>query len=239
LKEIKMKVNRTIILLVITLLVLGLAACERSLSPSVAKKPATKAPASGIATATNAVIDNRIRAATQTAVASELLNKPSPLPPTAIPPSDTPAAVVPPTQAQAVEQQATPTAPPPAPVAPAVSAPIPTTGVPTDYSLQKGEFPYCIARRFNVNPSELLSINGLGPNTLLSAGMILRIPQSGNPFPGNRMLRPHPSTHIVAYGDSIYSIACLFGDVDPMAIAAVNNIAAPYTLTPGQTLQIP
>src|SRR5690606_3962464 len=32
---------------------------------------------------------------------------------------------------------------------------------PSTYTLQKGEFPYCIARRFNVDPTQLLSMSGL------------------------------------------------------------------------------
>ena len=51
-----------------------------------------------------------------------------------------------------------------APAVPAVVGNIPTVtpGLPTTYKLQKGEFVYCIARRFNVNPAALLSLNGLG-----------------------------------------------------------------------------
>jgi LysM repeat protein len=122
----------------------------------------------------------------------------------------------------------------------AIVAPTATPGIPTSYTLKKGEFPYCIARRYNVNPSELLRINNLTSTSVLRAGMTLQIPQTGNPFPGNRSLRAHPTTYIVASGDTIYSIACLFGDVDPEAIAYVNNITSPNKqLTPGQTINIP
>ena len=44
---------------------------------------------------------------------------------------------------------------------PAVIVPTPTPGHPATYTLQSGEFPWCIARRFNVDPNELLSLNGL------------------------------------------------------------------------------
>jgi LysM repeat protein len=105
--------------------------------------------------------------------------------------------------------------------------------------LQEGEFPYCIARRFNVNPGELLDLNGLGTGTVVAPGTSLRIPQTDNPFPGSRSLHTHPSTFTVRTGDSIYSVACYFGDVDPLAIAARNNLSSPYTLTPGATINIP
>jgi hypothetical protein len=34
-------------------------------------------------------------------------------------------------------------------------------------------------------------------------------------------------------------VACRYGDVDPMGIAAANGLSSPYTLTPGTTIQIP
>jgi hypothetical protein len=44
---------------------------------------------------------------------------------------------------------------------------------------------------------------------------------------------------ILKTGDNIYIIACYYGDVDPLAIAAANGLSAPYTLTPGAVLSIP
>jgi LysM repeat protein len=116
--------------------------------------------------------------------------------------------------------------------------PIPTLTVPESYTLHEGEFPYCLARRFNRNPDDLLAINGLTNSSLTVPGQTLRIPTSGT-FPGPRALLSHPTSYSVAGGDTIYSIACRFGDVDPLAIAAVNGLSSPYTLTPGSVIQIP
>jgi LysM repeat protein len=69
--------------------------------------------------------------------------------------------------------------------------------------------------------------------------MVLKIPQTGNPFPAGRSLRAHPTNYTVSSGDTIYSIACLFGAVDPYAIATANGLSSPYTLTAGQSLYIP
>jgi LysM repeat protein len=113
------------------------------------------------------------------------------------------------------------------------------TAVPSTYVVQQGEFVYCLARRFNVNPEELLTLNSLGPNPLLQPGMTLNIPQTGNLFPGARALKIHPTNYTVAAGDTVYTIACGFGDVDPLAIVQVNNLTTPYTLIPGQALNIP
>jgi LysM repeat protein len=114
-----------------------------------------------------------------------------------------------------------------------------TPGIPSSYTLQTGEFPYCIARRFNVNPFELLSINGLSTSSVVRGGTALRIPQTGNHFPGERALMAHPTTYTIKSGQNIYEIACAFGDVSPDMIALANGLKEPYTLTAGQNLYIP
>lgn len=110
---------------------------------------------------------------------------------------------------------------------------------PATYALQKGEHPFCIARRFNVDQYELLKVNGLSYSSVLAPGSVLKIPTTGNPFVSQRALKAHPAQYKVSGGETIYSIACAFGDVLPEAIAAANNLAAPYTLTSGTTLNIP
>ena len=119
------------------------------------------------------------------------------------------------------------------------ATPVPAGVRPASYTLQNGEFPYCIARRFNVDPDALLRASGLTSPDVYYAGLALTIPQSGA-FPGARMLANHPTTYTVASSDeTVYSIACKFGDVDPAAIASANGIAASAKLTSGQQLQIP
>jgi LysM repeat protein len=129
-----------------------------------------------------------------------------------------------------------------APQTPVVVIPTATPGRPSTYTLMQGEFPYCIARRFNVNPAELLSLNGLTSSNAgqLQPGTVLNIPQTGNPFVGERALHPHPATYTVSSSnETIYSVACYFGDVDPTQIIAANNLASPYVLHSNQTLTIP
>ena len=110
---------------------------------------------------------------------------------------------------------------------------------PSTYTLQRGEFPYCIARRFDVNPEELLSLNGLSDGSIYYPNLSLRIPQSGS-FPGTRALRSHPATYTVAASDqTVYGVACVFGDVDPAAIAQANGLSVGAALTAGQSLSIP
>ncbi|MBN1665856.1 MAG: LysM peptidoglycan-binding domain-containing protein [Anaerolineales bacterium] len=123
----------------------------------------------------------------------------------------------------------------PEPQAPAVQ---PSYEVPDTYTLQAGEYPYCIARRFNINAGTLLSVNGLGPSSMVYPGHVLTIPKDAGPFVGERALRPH-GAYTVQPGDTVYSIACLYGDVDPRAIEAANNLTGVYSLNVGSELIIP
>lgn len=148
--------------------------------------------------------------------------------------------------AQAVGQPAAPATQPPveaqptvAPTATLAVVPTATPGRPASYIVQKGESQYCLARRFNLNPVDLAAVNGLSANAFLDPGMTLKIPQSGSWSFGDRALKSHPVVYTVASGDSIYSIACAFGDVDPNMIILANGLKDPYTLTAGQSLQIP
>lgn len=121
---------------------------------------------------------------------------------------------------------------------PATSAPAGPR--PAEWALRSGEFPYCIARRFDVDPAALLSLNGLTNGNIFYPGRTLKIPQSGS-FPGTRSLRNHPATYSVGSStETVYSIACLYGDVRPESIITANNLSGDNpTLTSGQQLSIP
>ena len=116
---------------------------------------------------------------------------------------------------------------------------VPTLTRPSEYTLKEGEFLYCIARRFDVSVADLLDLNGIDSDDLLSTGTVLQIPTSGSWEGDGRVLNAHPTTHTVSSGETIYTIACYYGDVSPEAIIAVNNLEAPYSLTVGQELNIP
>jgi len=121
------------------------------------------------------------------------------------------------------------------------STAVPVGVRPATYTLQSGEFPYCIARRFNVDPDELLALSSLSSAQAnsLSAGTVLKIPQSGA-FPGSRVLHNHPDTYTVdSSTETIYGVACYYGDLDPNTIASANSISVSASLTAGQQLKIP
>lgn len=126
------------------------------------------------------------------------------------------------------------------------ATPTPTTtiievdpqAVPASYTLHEGEFPYCLARRFNINVETLMSTNGLVGDTY-QVGQTLTIPQGAGPYVGTRARSPHPAQYTVVSSDTFYSIACKFGDVYPESIAQANGMGIDAVLTVGQTLQIP
>lgn len=140
------------------------------------------------------------------------------------------------------------TLPTPTPIPPTANPTLTTataesTGTPSspkEYVLQRGEYPYCIARRFDVDPDELLRLNGLEANQSFFKGMTLSIPESANPFPGDRQLQHHPAVYTVSSAsETLYTIACKYGDIDPESIAQVNQLSIDTSLSVGQQLTIP
>jgi len=119
------------------------------------------------------------------------------------------------------------------------ATPIPAGTHPNEYILKEGEWPFCIARRFDVDPEALLRASGLVSPDIYYAGLKLIIPQSGGAFPGPRVLVSHPTTYTVLAGDTLGSLACKFGDLYPDAIAQANGISVNSALSAGQTLSIP
>lgn len=123
--------------------------------------------------------------------------------------------------------------------APVVVVPSPTPGLPTTYMIHEGEWCYCIARRFNILAGSLMQSNAACQNNSVAPGTVLTIPQNPAPWDGERSLVTHPATYTVRANDTIFTIACYYGAVDPNAIIFANSLTAPFTLVPGQILNIP
>jgi len=238
-----MKTNRTFIFILIILLTFGLAACTRSAS----KPPTAPQDGNDVTSPTEGtqVVNVLGEKATQTAIAEMGGAKL---------PEEEPSEAEPiieevPVEESPAEEVAVPEEVP-------VEADTPAEGsdegggqdpvvvpveyeVPKNYTLQSGEFPYCIARRFNIDVTSLLNANGLGVNSSVYPGTTLIIPRDAASFAGTRALRAHPTDYTVQYNDTVNSIACYFGDVDPRAIEAVNGLTGDYSLSQGQVIKIP
>jgi hypothetical protein len=233
----------SIIIAIAITAVLLFSACERSASQTTKATPTAKG-AINTPQPTSLLLLQSWETVTanyvQTAVAQGTF--------TAAPVSPTPQFSPTPTLLGAVASTATPAGQVPATgiptstplpgTTPVVIVPTATPGRPISYTLHTGEFPYCLARRFDVNPDDLLSMNGLVQGQILQPGLTLNIPQTGS-FPGSRALHTHPAQFTVNVDDSFYSIACYFGDVDPSSIAAANSLSLTSLLTTGRILNIP
>jgi len=131
------------------------------------------------------------------------------------------------------------------PSGPTQTPPLPGTR-PLTWTLQREEFPYCIARRFGVDPMELLIASQLSSPDIYFAGLVLTIPQDPNKAwsvqeSGPRSLRAHPATYVVTGNadTTVYGVACKFGTADPALIAQQNGLSLGATLTVGQSLNVP
>ncbi len=129
---------------------------------------------------------------------------------------------------------AVPTSVPPTPTVPAVDL-----TVPKNYKLRKGEFPYCIARRFDIDIDTLLAASGLAKGSVYSEGQLLKIPTDAKAFQGTRALQTHPADYTVQAGDTYFTIACKFGNVYPEQIAAANGQKVNQRPKTGAVIQIP
>lgn len=219
-----MKNKYFLVFFVIMLIALSLAACERSASTPPPDN------ATGFPTlegSTQDPIDELNQFSTQTAIAAEAGDNSG-----ETEDGNETEGEQPPEEPQATE----------VPEEQPAATPVPEKDypVPKKYTLKKGEFPYCIARRFDISPGALLAANGLGSSSVTYTGQTLTIPQDAGSFDaGSRPLRAHPTDYIVQAGDTVNSIACLFGDVYPEAIEDHNGLSGAYTISVGQTLKIP
>ena len=128
------------------------------------------------------------------------------------------------------------------PTATTTPAPVTELDVPVHYTLHLGEWPYCLARRFDIDSASLLAANDLSEQQAanLSVGYTLVIPVDDvGSFGGDRSLRAHPTTYSASGNDTFYSIACAFGDVWPENIAEANGIDIDEQLQSGTQLHIP
>lgn len=226
-----MKANKKIALMVVLALFLALSACTRQATTQTAVAPTVtgEVPFPFTTPGDNTVAE----LGTQTAIAKT----PQVVIATSTPP---PAEAVAPTApAEDTEAGGGIEAPTQAPAAAAAAVNTPVVTRPSSYTLQKGEWPICIARRYDLDISNFFAANGLNMQSKPAAGKALTIPSSGtwSSNYGSRTLVAHPTTYTVKSGESVYSIACKFGDVTPEAILAVNGLSGDVTV--GSTINIP
>lgn len=129
-----------------------------------------------------------------------------------------------------------------APIPPQPTARVyPTPERPESYVLQNGEYPICIARRYDLDLDRMITVNNLTLDSRPSAGVKLQLPAEGawaDEKLGGRGLREH-APYTVRAGDTVNTIACYYGDVYPEVILMANDLPDGGAITPGQQLTIP
>lgn len=241
----RVQMMRRITSLVIGMILIGLCltACNRTIS-ATKKSAGTPVPPTldELSMTRTAIAGPIIATLTAAELTPAAVGQKTPVAPTVIT-TTTPATLVATVQVVTGAPTKTPvkaTATVKVPVAPQKPAVIqPVVGLPEVYRLQRGEFPFCLARRFNIDPGQLMWVNGFCYGQAFYAGQPIFIPDNPLPFPGRRALRLHPATYRVRPGDTIFKIACFFGDVDPIYLAQFNGLTPPYRLQYGQILNIP
>ena len=110
-----------------------------------------------------------------------------------------------------------------------------------EYTVQSGEWIWEIARAFNVDPEDIIELNGLSSPDQIEAGMVILIPveDGGSTEPeATTTASAGGVVHVVQPGEWIWSIARIYG-VDPQTIIDANNLVDATWIYPGQELIIP
>ncbi|MBM7614250.1 LysM peptidoglycan-binding domain-containing protein [Alkaliphilus hydrothermalis] len=115
------------------------------------------------------------------------------------------------------------------------------------YTVVKGDTPWIISQKFNVNLQQLMQQNNLKEGQSIYIGQILSIPKGTSITPDNTGSTVPPAsgvntktttTHIVASGDDLWSISIKYGIPFP-ELKQVNGLTDRSVLRVGQKLTIP
>ncbi|MBI3741195.1 MAG: LysM peptidoglycan-binding domain-containing protein [Chloroflexi bacterium] len=112
----------------------------------------------------------------------------------------------------------------------------PVPSLPTTYTVQRGDWLYAIARKFNLSVAALQNANpGVNINVLYP-GQTINIPSAATASTPNASTKPNSYT--IRAGDTLYSIAVRFSTT-PYALQIANHLTNQNFIYPGQELIIP
>ena len=101
------------------------------------------------------------------------------------------------------------------------------------YRVRRGDSLWTIARRFGVSTAQLCAWNGIGKDTVLRPGKVLRVAGGAKVSKSGRS----GGTYRVQSGDSLWTISRRFG-VSTAQLCAWNGISKSTVLRPGKVLQV-
>jgi uncharacterized protein YkwD len=152
-------------------------------------------------------------------------------PPAATPsiPSHTPTPVYLPTPVPSITPFFTPTLPPPP-----TQTPLPTTPTPITHLIQPGDTLLGLATMYDVPMAAIQLESGMGESTVLYAGDVLVVPSTSGWEGASRFW----AVYVVKAGETLAEIAQTY-DLEVEELLAVNNLADPVELQPGDQLVLP
>jgi LysM repeat protein len=110
------------------------------------------------------------------------------------------------------------------------------------YVVRRGDTLFSIARRFGVSQTALMQANGIRDARFIWVGQRLRIPRSGAVVGAAQSQRaaftPGQRVHVVAQGETLFSIAMRYG-VTVDSIVRANGLQTASHIITGQRLVIP
>ncbi len=122
---------------------------------------------------------------------------------------------------------------------PPTAAPPPVAGAPcpNPYTVQSGDWIYQIARKCGVAAKDIIAANpGINANAIVP-GQVINLP-TGTTAPAAPPAATCTGTRTVVTGDSLFRISYGCG-ITVEQLAAINGIAFPYTIFPGQVIRFP
>ena len=96
-----------------------------------------------------------------------------------------------------------------------------------------GESFFSIARQYGISPFLLAKASGLSVSSVIVPGQRLRLPSGVHP-----VVRPVAPIHVVAAGESFFSIAQRYG-ISPLLLAKASRLSLSSVIVPGQRLTLP
>ncbi len=142
----------------------------------------------------------------------------------------------------------TPPRPTPVPIPPTAPYPPnltgPTNGGIGTYIVQPGDDLSKIASLYRTTPWALAKLNGILNPNLIRIGQVLVVPGPGNNVGPGGGVPPPPQpppmqrTHVIRFGETLYSISIHYG-VPLDALMRINGIINPSLIYVGQVLRIP
>ncbi len=112
---------------------------------------------------------------------------------------------------------------------------------PDDYTVASGDTIYSIAWKYELDPFELARWNNISKPYIIRTGQRLHMAPTAESKKAAAVAyatpTPRKGSITVRKGDTLYSLARQH-DMEAKHLAAINGLKPPYTIQPGQTLQL-